>query len=88
MAVRIVEFSCGGYKIRNIFAEESTYSKEIIEIENWINGEVSKRAKIWLSKSILYVKNNPKISDFSFKLKNMNLGAHFWLLIFIDNINF
>ena len=31
MAVRVVEFSNGRYKIRKIFAEESTYSKEIIE---------------------------------------------------------
>ena len=31
MAIRVVEFSNGGYKIRKIFAYESTYSKEIIE---------------------------------------------------------
>jgi hypothetical protein len=31
MAIRVVEFSNRGYKIRNIFAEESTYPKEIIE---------------------------------------------------------
>ena len=31
MAVRIVELSNGGYKIRKMFAKESTYSKEIIE---------------------------------------------------------
>ena len=31
MAIRVVEFSNGGYKIRKIFAKQSTYSKEIIE---------------------------------------------------------
>jgi hypothetical protein len=31
MAIRVVEFLRGGYKIRKIFAEESAYSKEIIE---------------------------------------------------------
>ena len=31
MAIRVVEFSNGGYKIINIFAYESTYPKEIIE---------------------------------------------------------
>ena len=31
MAVWVVEFSNGGYKIRKIFAFESTYPKEIIE---------------------------------------------------------
>ena len=32
MAIRVVKFSSGGYKIRKIFAQESTYSKEIIEL--------------------------------------------------------
>ena len=40
MAIQIVEFSSGGYKIRKIFALESTYPKEIIEF--WINDELSK----------------------------------------------
>ena len=31
MAIPVVEFSYQGYKIRKIFAKESTYSKEIIE---------------------------------------------------------
>jgi hypothetical protein len=31
MAIRVVEFSNGEYKIRKVFAKESTYSKEIIE---------------------------------------------------------
>ena len=31
MEIRVVEFSSGGYKIKNIFAKESTYPKEIIE---------------------------------------------------------
>jgi hypothetical protein len=30
-AIRVVEFSNGGYKIRKIFARESTYPKEIID---------------------------------------------------------
>ena len=32
MAIWVVEFSNGGYKIRKVFAEESTHSKEIIEV--------------------------------------------------------
>ena len=31
-----------GYKIRNIFARESLYPKEIIEFLMWINVELSK----------------------------------------------
>ena len=34
MAIRVVEFSNGEYKIRKIFALESTYPKEIIEF--WV----------------------------------------------------
>ena len=40
MAIRVVEFSSGGYKIRKKFAKESTYPKKIVEF--WINGELSK----------------------------------------------
>ena len=49
MAIRVVEFSSGvGDKIRKIteiFAEESTYPKEIMELWNFeflINGELLK----------------------------------------------
>ena len=31
MAIRVVEFSSGGYKIRKVFGKESTFPKEIIE---------------------------------------------------------
>ena len=34
MVVRVVEFSSRGYKIIKIFAEESTYPKEMIEF--WV----------------------------------------------------
>ena len=35
MAIEVVEFSNRGYKIRKIFAEESTKLKEIIEFCVW-----------------------------------------------------
>ena len=50
--------------------------------------KVSKSAKIWLSKSIFYVKNYPNLSQFFFSLKNINLGACFLLLTFFENFNF
>ena len=56
-------------------------------LENWSSGELSKSAKIWLSKLIFYVKNHLNVSHF-FSLKNTNLGAHFLLLTFFDNVNF
>ena len=50
MAIRVVEFSNGGYKIRNIFAYESTYPKEIIEF--WINGQLPKIGHHFINKTI------------------------------------
>ena len=42
MAIRVVEFSNGGYKIRKILAVESTTQRKLLNFENWVNGEVSK----------------------------------------------
>ena len=42
MAIRVVEFSNAGYKIRKIFAYELTYQRKLLNFENWVNGEVSK----------------------------------------------
>ena len=60
MAIRVVEVSNGGYEIREIFVKKSTYTKDFFffHFELWINGELTKSAKIWLSKSIFYVKNH------------------------------
>jgi hypothetical protein len=55
---------------------------------NWSSDELSKSAKIWLSKSIFYVKNHQNLSEFFFNWRITNLGAHFLLLTFFDNINF
>ena len=52
MVIRAVEFSSKGYKIRKSFA----WVRQLLNFENWCNGEVSKSAKIWLSKSIFLVK--------------------------------
>ena len=41
IAVQVVKFSNGGYKIKKIFGPESTFSKESLNFENWVNGEVS-----------------------------------------------
>ena len=39
-------------------------AKSQLKFANWCNGDVSKSAEIWLSKSIFYVKNHPNLSDF------------------------
>ena len=45
-------------------------------LPNWTFTKWSKRAKIWLSQSIFYVKKPPNLSIF-FSLKNINSGPHF-----------
>ena len=55
---------------------------------NRYSGDLSKTAKIWLSKSIFYVKNYRNLSKFFFSLKNIILGACFLLLTFFENFNF
>ena len=47
MAIWVVEFSNGGYIIRKIFCIRINILKGILlNFENWVNGEVSKCAKI------------------------------------------
>ena len=55
MAIRVVEFSNGGYNIR-----------KLLNIEFWIYGKLSKSARIWLLRSIFYIKNYPNLSQFFF----------------------
>ena len=88
MAIPVVQFSMEGYKFEKVFG----YKFTVVKWTSWIlrigvMGQVSKSAKIWLSKSIFNVKNHPDISDF-FSLKNLNLGSTFLLLTFFDSINF
>ena len=58
-----------------------------MNFEFWINGKLSKGAKILLSKSIFCVKSHPNLSHF-FSLKNTNLEAHFLLLTFFKALYF
>jgi hypothetical protein len=76
MAIRVVEFSNGGYKIRKIFAYESTYSKEIIKFENWVSGEVSKSAK------------SPNLLTFKMNFLCQKLSESFSIFFFIKEYQF
>ena len=88
MAIGVVKFSRKWYKIRKVFGQKINCSHmKSLNFANWCNGEVSKSAKSWIPKSIFYFKNHSNISDF-FSWKKTNLGAHFLLLTFFDNINF
>ena len=72
MAVWVVEFSNGWYKIWKILPKKQHTKRKPLHFEFWINGKLSKSAKILLSKSIFYVKNHRNLSDFFFSLKNIN----------------
>ena len=45
--------------------------------EDWSNGELSKSTKIWLSKSIFYVKNHRNLSQFFFHWR-ISIKEHIW----------
>ena len=56
---RVVElwsFQAGGTKLERFLPKNQTYQRTLLYFEFWINGKLSKSAKIWLSKSIFYVK--------------------------------
>ena len=42
MAIRVVEFSSGGYKIRKILHKNQQTQRKLLNFEFWINGELSK----------------------------------------------
>ena len=71
-------FQTGGTKLERFLPKNQHTQRKLLNFENWVNGEVSKSTKIWLS--------NQKLSkSFSifFSLKNINLGPHFLLLTFL-----
>ena len=45
MAIRVVEFSNGGYKIKRFLPKNQHTQRKLLNFENWVNGEVSKVAK-------------------------------------------
>ena len=78
---RLWSFQNRGIKLQKFLPNNQHTQRKLLNLENWVSGEVSKSAKIWLSKSIFYVKNYPNLSQFFFSLKNINLGAHFLITL-------
>ena len=71
MEIRVAEFS-SGVLIQNwkdFFLKINISKGKWLNFENWVNGEVSKSAQFWLSKSIFYVKNHRNLSQFFFHWK-------------------
>ena len=46
MAIGVVEFSSGGTKLEIFLHKNQHTQKKLLNFENWVNGEVSKSAKI------------------------------------------
>ena len=84
-------FKRGGIKLERFLPKNQHTQRKLLNFENWVNGEVSKVPKfdqnLTFKVNFLCQKLSESFSIF-FSLKNINLGAHFLLLTFFDNINF
>ena len=76
-------FQTGGTQLERFLPKNQHTQRKLLSFENWVNGEVSKTAKIWLSKS-----KSIRIFLNFFSLKNTNLGALTFLLTFFDKLHF
>ena len=63
---RLWSFQTGDTKLERFLPKNQHTQRKLLNFEFWINGELSKSAKIWLSKSIFYVKNHSNLSQFLF----------------------
>ena len=59
-------FQSGDTKLERFLPKNQHTQRKVLNFEFWINGELLKSAKIWLSKSIFYVKNHSNLSQFCF----------------------
>ena len=76
MAIRVVEFSSGGYKVKKNLPKNQHTQRKLLNFENWVNGEVSKirshfrnesRSILKLSKNVNNKKCAPKLIFFNEK---------------------
>ena len=65
MAIRVVEFSSRGYKIRKIFAKESIYPKEILNLSFGLMASCQKMPKF----DFFFI-NHLNLSQLFFSLKS------------------
>ena len=88
---RLWSFQTRGTKLERFLPKNQHTQRKLLNFENWVNGEVSKVPKfdqnLTFKVNFLCQKLSESFSIF-FSLKNINLGAHFLLLTFFDNINF
>ena len=46
MTIQVVQFSSGGTKLEIFLPKKQHTQRKLLNFENWVNGEVSKSAKI------------------------------------------
>ena len=46
MAIRVIEFSYGGYNVERFLPKNQHIQRKLLNFEFWIKGELSKSAKI------------------------------------------
>ena len=59
-------FQTADTKLERFLPRDQHTKRKLLNSEFWNNGELSNSAKIWLSKSIFYVKNHPNLSQYFF----------------------
>ena len=59
----------GGTKLERVLPKNQHTQRKLLNFENWVNGKVSKSAKMFYVKNYLF--------QFFCSLKNINLGPHF-----------
>ena len=64
-------------KLEKLLSKNKHTQRKILNYANWCNGEVSKSAKIILSKSIFYVKYHLNLSDFFLITKYQLMSTFF-----------
>ena len=77
----------GGTKLERFLAKNQHPQRKLLNFENLLNREVSKSAKIWLSKSIFYVEKYQKLSQMFF-IEEYQFRSTFFVIDIFDNINF
>ena len=77
-----------GPKKQGFCSKINCIQMKLLYFVNWHSARASKSAKIVLSKSIFYVKNQPNFFKKKISSKNINLGDHFLLKTFFSRLNF
>ena len=76
-------FQTGDKRLEGFLPKNKHTQRKLLNFQNWCNREVSKSAKIWLSKSICNVKNLRNLSQFFFHWRI----SHYWHFLITSIFN-